>query len=275
MPLQIDAFQIEKLMKSFYTMSGIRFVLFDTDYKEIIAYPKESCEFCKLMKTCSKTRRKCNNNDRKAFLKCENTNSPVIYKCHAGLVESVIPLHENENIIGYLMFGQIVDNSDKKDIYQKTNEWSEKYGFNQDILKEEIDKITYKTESEIQSAASIMEACTSYIIYKELIIPKSSKIITAAKEYIENNLGEDINSNSLCEHLNISRTRLYEIFRNELKMGISEYITIRRLHKAKKMLKTTDISISEIARKVGFTDYNYFSKVYKKRYGKSPRYYRK
>lgn len=270
----MDALQIEKLMKSFYTMSGIRFVLFDTDYKEIISYPKESCGFCKLMKNCSKTRRKCNSNDRKAFLKCENTNSPVIYKCHAGLVEAVIPLHENEKIIGYLMFGQIVDN-DKSDIYNKVPIWLEKYKFNEDILKEEIDKITYKNESEIQAAASIMEACTSYIIYKELITPKSSKIIIAAKEYIEKHLEEDISVNLLCNELEISRTRLYEIFRNELKMGISEYVLIRKLHFAKKMLKTTELSVHEIARKVGFTDYNYFSKVYKKRYGKSPRYYRK
>lgn len=274
MSLKVDVLQIEKLMKSFYTMSGIRFVLFDTDFKEIISYPTYSCEFCKLMKNCAKTRRKCNNNDRKAFKECENTNSPVIYKCHAGLVEAVIPLHENENIIGYLMFGQIADD-DKNSLYDNIGEWSQKYGFEVETLKNEIDNITYKTEEEIQSAASIMEACTSYIIYKELITPQSNKIITAAKKYIEEHLSEDINVNSLCKELNISRTRLYEIFRNELKIGISKYILLRRLHRAKKLLKTTEFSVSEIAEKVGFNDYNYFSRVYKKRYGKSPRYYRK
>lgn len=274
MSLKVDVLQIEKLMKSFYTMSGIRFVLFDTDFKEIISYPTYSCEFCKLMKNCAKTRRKCNNNDRKAFKECENTNSPVIYKCHAGLVEAVIPLHENENIIGYLMFGQIADD-DKNSLYDNIGEWSQKYGFEVETLKNEIDNITYKTEEEIQSAVSIMEACTSYIIYKELITPQSNKIITAAKKYIEEHLSEDINVNSLCKELNISRTRLYEIFRNELKIGISKYILLRRLHRAKKLLKTTEFSVSEIAEKVGFNDYNYFSRVYKKRYGKSPRYYRK
>ncbi len=274
MSLKVDVLQIEKLMKSFYTMSGIRFVLFDTDFKEIISYPKESCNFCKLMKNCAKTRRKCNDNDRRAFRKCENINSPVIYKCHAGLVEAVIPLHENENIIGYLMFGQIADN-DKNTLYDNIGQWSLKYGFDSAILKKEIEAITYKTEEEIQSAASIMEACTSYIIYKELITPESSKIIAAAKKYIEERLSEDINVNSLCEELKISRTRLYEIFRNELKTGISKYILQRRLHYAKKLLKTTELSVSEIAEKAGFTAYNYFSRVYKKKYGKSPRYYRK
>ena len=42
-----------------------------------------------------------------------------------------------------------------------------------------------------------------------------------------------------------------------------------------KLLKQTDFSISEIAKRVGFSDYNYFSRVYKKTYGKSPKHYRK
>ena len=58
-------------------------------------------------------------------------------------------------------------------------------------------------------------------------------------------------------------------------MGIAEYIRRRRLHKAKKLLKMTDLPISQIALAVGFADYNYFSRIYKKAYGKSPRYYRK
>ena len=81
--------------------------------------------------------------------------------------------------------------------------------------------------------------------------------------------------NLKCIHkFDIGRTRLYEIFKSELKMGVSKYILRRRLHRAKRLLKTTDMSISEIAHSVGFSDYNYFSRVYKKNYGKSPRYYR-
>ena len=119
MALQFDNSQIESLMKSFYILSGIRFVFFDNDFREIIAYPKDNCDFCKLMKGCPKTRRKCNYADRRSFQECEKQNSLIIYKCHAGLVEAVMPLHENEKIIGYLMFGQITDNPDKSNLYNK------------------------------------------------------------------------------------------------------------------------------------------------------------
>ncbi len=275
MALQFNSSQLEILMKSFHMLSGIRFVLFDTDFHEIMSYPKEHCNFCEIMKNCPKTRRKCNYADRRSFKECEKQNSLIIYKCHAGLVEAVIPLHENEKIIGYLMFGQITDNPNKDNLYNNVNLWNEKYCLNINSLKQGIAAIPYKSTEQIHAAAKIMEACTSYIIYKELIIPKNDKILVSAKEYIEKNLHEDILVEQLCKKLNIGRTKLYEIFRNELKMGISKYILHRRMHKAKKLLKTTNLPISQIAHSVGFSDYNYFSRIYKKTYGKSPKYYRK
>ena len=271
---RFDAEQIRELMKSFYTLSGIRFVLFDTDYKEIIAYPEESCAFCSLIKGCPQTRRRCNYADRRSFEKCEKAHSAVTYKCHAGLVEAVIPLYDNEKLAGYLMFGQITDEPDKKALYEKLDAYAEK-GIDRRALQTAAEDVAYKSETEIQSAAKIMEACTSYIILKELITPDNDKLFVAAKEFIEAHLGEDVSVEQLCAELGISRTRLYEIFRSELKMGISRYILIRRLHRAKKLLKTTELPVSEIAVTVGFADYNYFSRVYKKRYGKSPHIYRK
>lgn len=275
MAILFDDSQLETLMKSFYMLSGIRFVLFDADFYEIMAYPKEPCDFCRLMKGCSKTRRKCNYADRRSFAECEKENALIIYKCHAGLVEAVIPLHENEKIIGYLMFGQITDNPDKDNLYRNIENWNQKYGLDADALKNGIAAVPYKSAEQILAAAKIMEACTSYIIYKELIIPENDKIFEAAKKYIEEHLDEDISIEDLCLKLNVGRTRLYEIFRNEHAAGISKYIMRRKMHRAKKLLKTTDLPISEISSSVGFSDYNYFSKVYKKTYGKSPRHYRK
>lgn len=186
-----------------------------------------------------------------------------------------MPLHENEKIIGYLMFGQITDNFDKDNLYGNIENLNQKYGLDTDALKNGIATIPYKSSDQILAAAKIMEACTSYIIYKELIKPENDKIFEAAKNYIEKHLHEDISIEQLCKDLKIGRTKLYEVFRNEMKMGISKYILRRRMHRAKKLLKTTDLSISEIAYNVGFADYNYFSRVYKKIYGKSPKQYRK
>lgn len=275
MNFKFDKRKIEELMKSFYILTGIRFVLFDAEFNEIAFYPEERCSFCRLMNSAQKTGRKCRRSNRNAFLKCSKEDYPIIYKCHAGLVEAVIPLHENEKIIGYLMFGQIADNPDKSALYKKLDFWETGCEINRGELKSSILELSCKTEEEILAAANIMEACTSYIIYKELIIPENSKVINAAKTYIDTHLSEDIQIEVLCAELKIGRTKLYEIFRKELNIGISKYILKRRMHIAKKLLKTTELSVAEISQSVGFSDYNYFSKVFKKNYGRSPKSYRK
>lgn len=275
MAFSFDEKQLENLMKSFHLLTGIRFVLFDNEFNSVFKYPKENCEFCSLLKSCPQMKNECKITDKNALMKTGEKNSLVLYKCYAGLVEAAVPLYENGKTIGYLMFGQITDNPDKSAIYAKIDEWAENYSIEKSALKKGVDKITYKSVEEIEAAAKIMEACTSYIIYKELITPDTDKIIEAAKNYIETHLNEDISVDKLCKEIDVGRTRLYDAFRLGLNSGISQYILRRRLHNAKKLLKTTELSIPEIASKMGFSDYNYFSRVYKKHYGKSPKYYRK
>ena len=60
-----------------------------------------------------------------------------------------------------------------------------------------------------------------------------------------------------------------------LGMNISDYINNYKLESAKMMLEDTDLSVSEIAYKCGFSTPNYFSTSFKNKYGASPASYRK
>lgn len=272
--IRLDKTKIEEMMQAFYSLTGIRFVLFDAAFHELTSCPGERCAFCRLMHDCAKTRGSCRHSDRRAFAKCAAADSPIIYHCHAGLVEAVIPLHENETIVGYLIFGQITDRVDKAPILKKLDYWENGCGINRRALESAIQTISCKSREDILAAAKIMEACTSYILYKELITPENSKLLESAREYIDAHLSEDISVEMLCTELRIGRTKLYELFRKELHMGVSKHILKRRMHRAKKLIRTTDLPISEIAATIGFSDYNYFGKVFKRLYGRSPRSYR-
>ena len=46
----LDTEQITKLLKSFHTVTGIKVVVFDPMFNEILAYPEQSCEFCRYVK---------------------------------------------------------------------------------------------------------------------------------------------------------------------------------------------------------------------------------
>lgn len=78
----------------------------------------------------------------------------------------------------------------------------------------------------------------------------------------------------LAGKLNISRVQLYRKVKAVLGIGVGDYINNFRLEKAKELLMTTTMNISEIAYSCGFTSPNYFSTTFKTKYGLPPKDFR-
>ena len=97
MSIKFDTFQIHELMKSFYTMSGIKFVLYDANFKKLISYPEYDCDFCRIMKSAAPTRRKCRYADMRSFEKCKQTQSLVLY--NLKILPSILLTAKNECVI--------------------------------------------------------------------------------------------------------------------------------------------------------------------------------
>ncbi|MBO7147666.1 MAG: AraC family transcriptional regulator [Lentisphaeria bacterium] len=101
-------------------------------------------------------------------------------------------------------------------------------------------------------------------------------LVEQVKTIIENNFqNPDLNVEKIADLLHVSRTSLSRTFSNSQKITIVEYLSSRRIKEAIQLLKETDEPIREIARKCGYTDHGYFTKVIKKITGLSPRYLRK
>lgn len=266
MPLMIKSKDMLELMKNFYILTGLRLVLFDENYNEIMSYPAERSPFCRSVRTVPEFEELCNKCDRAAFEKCKKSRSPVLYKCHAGLFEATAPITENGYTIGYIMFGQIADKNNKDEFLKQAEQIKEKLAKNIDA---EIEKIKYKSSKQLEAAANILDVCTSYILNKELITPSRARIFNSIDKYITTNLNQPITVETLCREFNISRTRLYEYIKPYTEGGIAAYIREKRLQKARELLRTTDMTVAQISDATGFSDYNYFLRAFKKRFGTS------
>lgn len=97
------------------------------------------------------------------------------------------------------------------------------------------------------------------------------KINTLIKVNIEN---EDFGTEELCKAMFLSRTQLFRKMKTIVKEAPANYIRILRLQKAKELLETSDLTISEVAYKSGFQTINHFTKVFKEQYGIPPSVYR-
>jgi len=98
----------------------------------------------------------------------------------------------------------------------------------------------------------------------------SSKIIQETKEYLLNNYNKEISLESTAKEFNLSPHYLSKLFKKETKENFIEYLTRLRIAKAKELLKEGEKSIKEICFFVGYTDPNYFSRIFKKYTDYSP-----
>lgn len=93
--------------------------------------------------------------------------------------------------------------------------------------------------------------------------------------YLQENLDKVINFNKISHELGISRSIFYRQFRIHTGFTPGEYLLQQRMNKAKLLLKTTSLSIEEIATQTGYLDAGHFSQIFKKHAGIVPSKYRK
>ena len=94
------------------------------------------------------------------------------------------------------------------------------------------------------------------------------------KDYVEAHLGERLQNDQIAQALFLNVDHLNRIFKKETGMTLSEYISVKRIDRAKLLLLTTRMPVSEVAMSVGFQSFSYFSKIFKKRVGVEPSKFR-
>lgn len=92
--------------------------------------------------------------------------------------------------------------------------------------------------------------------------------------YIYINIWDKVTVTDLAAYAGLDRSYLYKIFKQALKVSPQEFILRAKLEHACSLLASTDTAVGTIARSVGYQDPLAFSKIFKKRYGISPKEYR-
>lgn len=100
------------------------------------------------------------------------------------------------------------------------------------------------------------------------------KLVNKAIEYINKNYNKSISISEISYTLDMDRRRFSDIFQEVTGLSPIKYLTEYRLKEAKRLLKFSNYTISEIADMTGYNDCFYFSKNFKKNVGICPRRYR-
>ena len=104
--------------------------------------------------------------------------------------------------------------------------------------------------------------------------PVYSPLITQAIELIGERYAEKLTLRDVAGSIHINESYLSKLFKKELGVGFTDYLNSLRIQKSVELLSQPDMNLLEIAGRVGFDDQSYFTKVFKKITGKTPRQFK-
>jgi len=117
------------------------------------------------------------------------------------------------------------------------------------------------------------------ILWEKFSIPSelmtSDEVVEILEQFLKENYTENINLDFLAEKLGYSTAYISKLFTRKIGMSPYQYIIALRISRAKYLLRNCkDLSIKQIAEMVGYNDQYYFSRIFKKFTGESPKKFR-
>lgn len=102
------------------------------------------------------------------------------------------------------------------------------------------------------------------------VLSKEQSIVEKSIRYIKLHIDQDIKREDVSNYVYLNPDYLTRIFKKETGMSITECIINERVKIAKKLLENTDMPVSSIALRVGYTNFSHFSKMFRKHVGMNP-----
>ncbi|NJD03839.1 MAG: response regulator [Ruminiclostridium sp.] len=140
-------------------------------------------------------------------------------------------------------------------------------------LKNEIDNISRKNaefEELIKKVRSTLPSVEEYES-KPIMSSAVNRVITFLKE----NYNRKISLNEVAEYAFMSPSHFCTFFKQETGCTFIDFLSVIRIDKAKELMQNPELRVYEIADMVGYDDWNYFSKIFRKITGVNPTQYKK
>ncbi len=269
-----NAEKIKRLLHHFYISTGIAVTFYDSDTRMIATSPVYSgyCRCIRQKKECVKHCDLSNITHMKAAAASKAMES---YTCHAGLMETVLPVHYEGTLIGYMQIGQFRDAAAHLSREQFVLDAAKAYDLPQAQLRALYAELPVVDDKKLEALQEILLIIIKSFWEDGLIRHNRSMLSVRLEQYITEHLHERLSVEALCETFFLSKNALYHLFSTEFGTTVGAFVLDKRIHLASKLLREELTPITQIAADCGFCDYNYFIRAFKKHTGLTPLQFRK
>ncbi|VBB07604.1 transcription regulator hth arac- type [Lucifera butyrica] len=288
----VDKDVIAESVKAYYVSTGITVAAIDRHGN--LVYSCGKCpEFCEFFQKCTQVVHTCHQEHLKGSKIAKRLGDDYVFTCSAGLVHFTSPIVAGKAFCGALIAGPIlmtepddfaVDGilaKNKIPVVNKAELWNHLNA----VPVIPPARVRYLSKLLFITACSLMpEEKFALRESRERVkqqaeniyIPdsKNSELIKLALNYINDNYNQRITLDSVASFVHLNASYFCGLLKKEIGIGFSDYLNKVRIEKSKQLLLDIKHSISEVAFLVGFENQSYYSKVFKKVTGNTPREFR-
>lgn len=244
--------EMNRIMELLYRVLNVRITIFDRSGSELKwDNIKPPCRLCRTRRRDPAFDRLCVRCDRQHLTEAQSKGKMLIYRCHAGLMEGIVPLYDpRKNYLGAIVFGQVA------------------------APDSPVRGVRSASLPELQNIGKLLSYLGEYICENELIRRRASPWSLRAEEYMEEHLAENITLEELARYSGCSVSGLSHRFQTVFGETFKKYLRRKKIRRAMELLREGRL-VSECADLLGYFDAFYFSKDFKRMTGMAPSVWQK
>ena len=225
-----------------------------------------TCPVCDFAKSTAKGLERCVKCRNRALAKAIDEKRAFGGYCVNGVFEYCRPIISNDDVLAVIFIGNILleDGIQRAKLLEN---------FDEALIEIMARDFSY---SDAEQVGNIIESYTRFLLekYYEFDKAKFNPLIENIKNHIGENLMYPLCISELAKIFNYNEKYMGRLFKKETGLSIREYINLKKIKTAKRLLRETKKTVTEISLLVGFNNVTYFNRVFKREEGLSPCEYR-
>ena len=137
---------LTELLNNFYTLTGLKLCIFDTDFEECASTPIKLYPLCLRAREDPEFERRCHSCDAAHMQICRRTRKPLLYRCHAGLTEYLAPLYYEGVIVAFICIGMMTDGTQKE--FESIAAYTAQFGMGDGEGRQLVMKVIYTPDAD-------------------------------------------------------------------------------------------------------------------------------
>lgn len=201
--------------------------------------------------------------------------------CVFGLCDSAVPVKLGSRLVGFLRTGQVFTQAPTEADFSRAVATLEQWGVA--VKEEELHDAYFAgkvvSPGQYQAILRLLKVFAEHLgnVSNQILVAEETAEnpqITQAREFIAENIAEDITLSDCARVAHMSTFYFCKMFKRATGLSFTEYLSRLRTEKAKAHLLDAQVRVSEVAFEVGFQSLSQFNRVFKSITGQSPTEYR-